>query len=135
VYISGAVLSQGAGWGTVTTNGSGAFYTSANTMLDLLAVDASDYKNSTISIPKFATHYDGRVVISGSLTQNVYVDGRGNVSVVDSAHNFVPGFLSGRLLTIMEGIDDGKTAVIVGNTDKMISLGGSSKAIAAGWVF
>jgi hypothetical protein len=133
--ISGAILSQGVGWGTVTTNGSGAFYTSANTTLDLLAVDAGDYKNSTISVPVFATHYDGRVVVSGSLTQDVYIDTGGKVYIADSTKNFVPDFLSGRLLTIMGGVDDGKTAVIIGNTDKAIWLGNSSSAIAGKWVF
>jgi hypothetical protein len=134
-YISGAVLSQGVGWGTVTTDGSGAFYTSANVYLDLLAVDAENYKNSTISVAKFATHYDGRVVISGSLTQTVYIDGLNRVYLMDSTQNFVPGVLSGRVVTIMEGIDDGKTAVINGNTDKSISLGGTSRVVTAGWTF
>jgi hypothetical protein len=135
VVISGAVLSQGGGWGAVVTDGSGAFYTSANTALDLLAVDAAEYKNSTISIPVFATHYDGRIVISGSLTQNVYIDVENKVYIEDSVQNLVPDSLSGRVLTIMEGIDDGKTAVIIGNTDKVISLGGTSRLVIAGWTF
>jgi hypothetical protein len=122
VYISGAVLTQGSGW-SVVTNESGYFYTSANVILDLLSVNADGYKNSTISIPKFATRYDGSVVISGSLTHNVSVYG-GLSYITDSVKSFTPDTLSGRILTMMNGVDDGKTGVILGNTANIVTVGG-----------
>jgi hypothetical protein len=124
VYISGAVLTQGSGW-SVVTNESGYFYTSANVILDLLSVNADGYKNSTISIPKFATRYDGSVVISGSLTDGVSMIGELSY-ITDSVKSFTPDILSGRIFTMMNGVDDGKTGIIVGNTAKIVVVGGQS---------
>jgi Kelch motif len=124
VYISGAVLTQGSGW-SVTTNESGFFYTSANTKLDLLSINANGYKDVTLSIPIFATHYDGNTVISGALTQDISVVS-GYAYLIDTGKLFVPDVMSGRILTMMGGIDDGKTAIIEGNTVNMLQLGGVS---------
>ena len=124
VYVSGALLSQGSGW-EVLTNGSGAFYTSANVALDQLTMQASGYKTATISIPVFTTHYDGAIVVSGSLTHNVGTS-NGYSYITDTTKIFIPDTLSGRLLTMQNGIDDGKTGIIAGNTVNTIRVGGSS---------
>ena len=123
-YVQGAVVSQGSGW-SVVTDTSGSFYTSANTTLDQLTMNSSGYNPVTIDIPVFSTHYDGNVVISGSLTSSEVVSGY-FATIVDTGKIFIPGALSGRILTMMNGLDDGDTAVIAGNTVNTITIGGVS---------
>ena len=125
-YLSGVVLTQGSGW-SATTNGSGYFSTSANTTLNSLTVNTSGYRSVTISVPIFATHYDGSFVISGSLTQDATVS-NGYAFITDNQKTFFANSLSGRILTIHGGIDDGDTGIIVGNTPNTILVGGVSGA-------
>lgn len=132
VYVSGALLSQGSGW-EVLTDGSGSFYTSANVHLDQLTMTASGYSQVTISIPVFATKYDGSVVMSGSLTHDVGLS-NGYSYITDAVKIFIPNTMSGRVLTMQNGIDDGKVGIIVGNTVNTIKVGGASGGGgAAGW--
>jgi hypothetical protein len=79
----------------------------------------------TISVPIFATHYDGSFVISGSLTQDATVS-NGYAFITDNQKTFFANSLSGRILTIQGGIDDGDTGIIVGNTPNTILVGGVS---------
>ena len=123
--IPNAELFQGSGWAPVYTNASGGFYTSANVSLDQLTVIASGYGVQTISIPVYATFYDARGVVSGSLTQPEVVNGY-FATITDATKIFIPNSLTGRILTMMNGVDDGDTAVIAANTANTITLGGVS---------
>ena len=131
VYISGAVMDQGSGW-AVVTDASGAFYTSANTALDQLTMTKPGYDTVTINVPVFSTHYDGSQVISGSLTHDVTV-ANGVAYVQDNRKIFIPNTMSGRVITMQGGMDDGKTGLILGNTVNTISVGGTSGGGGGGW--
>ena len=125
VYVNGATLTQGSGW-VVTTNNSGYFYTSANTQLDELSMQASGFVDVTISIPVFATMYDPQGVISGTLTANANVTAISGSSILtDTGKIFIPNSLVGRTVTMMNGVDDGLTGIIFGNTVNTMEVGGA----------
>ena len=127
--ITSAALFQGSGWTPVYTNASGGFYTSANTALDQLTVIASGYGIQTISIPVYATKYDPKGVISGSLTSppsNAGSSGAYVTTITDTTKIFITNSLSGRVITMQTGVADGKQGVILGNTVNAIRVGGQS---------
>jgi len=130
-YITTAEIVQLSS--SVFTSSNGTFYTSALT-LDIATCKAPEYATVTYSIPDFATIYDPSGVISGSITS---IDTSSHVGVTiihDTNKIFVIDSLVGRILTMMTGIDDGKTASIISNSKNSIDLGGSSGAVPAGWI-
>ena len=128
VYIQGGVLSQGSGWGLVSTDSSGHFYTSANTNVNSITMKTSGFSEIVISVSVFSTHYDGRVVISGALTANADATTYSGKSILtDTGKLFMPGSLYGRTLTMQDGVCDGYEGIIENNTVNTIKVGG-------GWV-
>ena len=130
--ISGAAIIQKT---RVTyTSSNGTFYTSADTTTNYATCEAAGYKTVEYSIPVFATTYDPSGVISGSVTS---IDTSSHVSITtiwDTNKIYISETLTGRVLIMMDGLDDGKTAVIITNTANSIDLGGISGGNPTGWV-
>ena len=127
--IYNAELFQGSGWAPVYTTASGGFHTSANTTLNLVTVISSGYEIQSISIPVYATKYDPSGVVSGSLTvnpSNTGASGAYITTITDTSKIFVAGSLSGRVLTMQNGVADGQQGVILGNTVNTVQVGGQS---------
>ncbi len=125
-YIANAAIVQESS--AVYTSTNGTFYTSALT-LDVATCQATEYASVSYSIPDFATTYDPAGVISGSLTLGVDTSSDpGRTMIWDTDKIFMSGTLTGRILEMRSGIDDSLTAIIDGNTQNSINLGGVSGA-------
>jgi len=130
VPVAGAVIIQLSS--AVYTSTNGTFYTSALT-LDVATCQASKYETVQYSIPDFATTYDPKGVISGSVTSIDTSSVAGVTTIWDTNKIYIADTLSGRTLTMMDGIDDGITAIIKNNTNNSINLGGVSGGIYSTW--
>jgi hypothetical protein len=119
------------------TSSNGTFYTSADVVLNYATCEASEHKTVEYSIPVFATTYDPLGVISGSVTRTIDTTTiPGHTLVWDDHKLYLSGSLTNRILTMMGGIDDGLTAIIAGNTQNSIDLGGvSGEVILPGWTW
>ena len=132
VPIAGAAIIQPGG--VVYTSSNGTFFTSALT-LDFVTCTAGEYRTADYSIPDFATTYDPAGVISGSVT-NVDTSSYIGITIFwDNNKIFIQDALIGRSIEMRSGIDDGLAAIIVGNTQNSLTLGGTSGASTGGWVF
>jgi len=130
-YIANAAIIQESS--AVYTSTNGTFYTSAIN-LDVVTCEATEYGIVQYSIPDFATTYDPTGVVSGSFTRNIDISSTLTKTVVwDDNKIFISGSLIGRILEMRSGIDDTKTAIIDGNTQYSIILGGVSSSPTASW--
>jgi hypothetical protein len=122
MVISSAII-QGSRVSYTSSNGT--FYTSADTATNYATCEAAGYKTVEYSIPVFATIYDPSGVISGSITRALDTTTIPNHTIIWDDHKiFMSGSIVGRVLTMMDGVDDGLTAVVAGNTQNSIDLGG-----------
>lgn len=133
VVISGAAVIQGV---RVTyTSSDGSFYTSADTTMNYATCEATEYKTVNYSIPVFATRYDPSGVISGTITRPIDTTTTpGHTYIWDGTKEYIPGTLINRVLEMRYGTDDGKSAIIVGNTVHQIELDGSG-GTSGGWTW
>lgn len=134
VMISGAAVIQGV---RVTyTSSNGTFYTSADTTMNYATCQVGEHKTVDYSIPIFATRYDPSGVISGTITRPIDTTTiPGHTLIWDGTKEYMSGTLVDRVLEIRSGIDDGQTAIIVGNTTHQIELDGVSGGYARGWIW
>jgi hypothetical protein len=120
MVISSAII-QGSR--IVYTSSNGTFYTSADTATNYVTCEAAGYKTVEYSIPVFATTYDPSGVISGSITSINLSSLAGTTVITDTHKLFLSGSLTGRVLTMMDGLDDGKSGEIIANTANIITVG------------
>jgi len=131
VPVAGAAIIQPGG--TVYTSSNGTFYTSALT-LDIVTCTANEYRTVDYSIPDFATTYDPSGVISGSLTRNIDTTSYPGLTMMwDDNKIFMDGVLTGRIIEMRSGVDDGKTGIIANNTQNGILVGGTSGSTPGGY--
>jgi len=130
MVISSAII-QGSR--IVYTSSNGTFYTSADTATNYVTCEAAGYKTVEYSIPVFATTYDPSGVISGSVTSIDTSSHVGITTIWDVHKIFMSGSLTDRILTMMDGIDDGLTAIIMENDNNSIDLGSASGGITTTW--
>jgi hypothetical protein len=131
--VTSAAIVQGS---RITyTSSNGTFYTSADVATNYVTCEAAEYRTVEYSIPVFATIYDPAGVISGSITSIDISSHVGITTIWDIHKLFLPGVLIDRVLTMMDGLDDGKTAIIMANTTNSFTLGGESGTQYNRWVF
>jgi hypothetical protein len=118
------------------TSSNGTFYTSADVLLDYVTCVTPVHKTVDYSIPVFATRYDPNGVISGSITKTIDTTTHpGHTFITDTSKIFLSGSLVNRILEMRSGVDDGKTAIIVGNNQNKIELGGTSGGTGDVWTW
>jgi len=132
VMVTSAAIIQGSRIAYTSSNGT--FYTSADVTLDFVTCESDRYRTVDYSIPVFATTYDPSGVISGNVT-SIDVSSHPGVTIIEDVGKiFIFDTLIGRILEMRSGIDDGKTAIILGNSQNDIELGGVSGTTPRGWV-